>query len=564
MLNKNSGPVIVITKDLLDETYFKIVDHMIDGNIIKPSSKLLIESFLNAYSVLMEYVDKDNVYIRAFSAFNMLIGKSNPDFKKNTLIKLSKPTMYKRIAMLKEKDFIVELPKELIPEFYTGQKGFTFYKLQFPTIKTKDVISAADSPENQRSAKYRKAIKAEMEFNSQMPFAYADQQLQKMGTHESLSNFLNRCIRPDTSNHQKTINNEFKVPVPNEKLTGLLKVTTTTLDTSEILIADDMVLVDYILSVILERLEDSEGLILPIENRFRFDFASILVDFKINDSGGYRDLLNRQFERIFSTDFKIVACPRTIWLMEKLGFVDSEGKPYDTVSIRLLSPIGQRNQDVPEGVDTILNNRKVNRYIDLSLPDHLIQQINKALENGDRRLVPMFSRDKILIQQSQPGLPWMLNNFLNQKCPRPGFKYGAVALKSFCSEWIKAWENKAESTKGTTTILKMLLSQDRLLYVEGLKQNSRNQPRIKLLYAKIDSYLIRIENKTPDGKQLGSLVYTFTAVKFTEAENREAEERSFLVRNHYLYSEDEIYKTIGKNIVARADITAKQYKYPAK
>ena len=563
MIN-NSGPVIVITKDLLDETYFKIIDHMIDGNIIKPSSKLLIESFLNAYSVLMEHVENDNVYIRAFSAFSMLIGKSNPDFKKKTLIKLSKPTMYKRIAMLKEKDIIVELPNDLIPTFYDGQKGFTFYKLQFPTIKAKDKIDAADIPEDQRSSVYRKARRAEMELNAQMPFTYAETQLQKMGTYEFLSNFLNRCIRPDTTNQQKTIKNEFKVPVPNEKISGLLNITTTTLDTSEILIADDMVLVDYILSVILERLEDSEGLILPIENRFRFDYSSILADFNITDSGGYRDVLNRQFDRIFSTAFTIVACPKTIWLMEKLGFVDAEGKPYDNVSVRLLSQIGQRNQDVPAGVDTILNNRKVNRYIDLSLPDHLIQQINNSLERGDRRLVPMFSRDKLLIQQSQPGLPWMLNNFLSQKCPRPGFKYGAVELKSFCQLWIKAWETKAESIKGTLSILKMLLVQGKLLYVEGFKQNSRNQPRITLLYSKIDSYLIKIENQTPDGKQLGSLIYTFTAVKFTEAEHKEANERSLLIKENYEYSGDEIYKTTGNNIIARADITAKQYKYSAK
>lgn len=558
MSDKNKGPVMAITKGLINQTYYDVLDHMIEKNMIKPSSKLFIESFLTSYNILVDHVDDQNVYIRPFASFDMLVGKPNPDFNSKPPIKMAIPTKYKKIKQLQSWGMICEFPSEQIPDHYVEFKNVSFYKLQFPTLQLEEPVKTTTL--DHRSSEYRKALKSEMEVTQQMPFAFADTQLQKMGSYEFLANFLNRCIRPDKSTTQKTINNEFNVPVPGEQVIGSLKVTTTTLETAEILLAEDMLVVDYVLSVILERLQNSEGITLPIENRFRFDYATILADFDIPDSGGYRDGLNKQFERIFATDFNIVSCPKTVWLMEKLGFVDSEGKPYDTVSIRLLSPIGQRNDELSEEFSDMLKNRKVNRFIDLSLPEHLIQQINKSLSIGQRILLPMFTRDKLLIQQKDPGIPWLLNNFLSQKCPRPGFKYGPVELKSFCKLWMKAWETDEESTKGVNSILKMLLTQGRLLYVDDLVINSRKQPRLNLLYAKIDKYLIRVENQTPEKKQFGRITYTFLSVRMSDAEIREANSRIDLVKQHPEYAQDHMYKSVARNIIAKSDVVAQQYK----
>lgn len=557
-MSKNSqGPILVITKNLIDDTYRAILAQMVDKKLIQPSVKTIIEHFKVAHDLANDHVDENNVYIRAFLAFELLKGKRNPDLKSNADFKFAYSTKYKRLAELTDLGFLTKLSQP--PEHYKdAPRALKFYKLSYPSLDS--LLPLPEKDETHKTKEAAQARKVEFEINAQMAFSYADTQLQRMGSYEFLSNFLNRCIRPDAKTKIRLIQNEFNVPVPNESAIGQLTITTSALETSDIIIAEDMILVDYVLSVILEKLEDSEGLTLPIENRFRFDFATILADFDTADSGGYRDILSNQFDRIFGTDFHITASPKTLWLMEKLGFVDNEGKPYDNVSIRLLSQVGQKNMDLPNDVAAIINQRKVARYIDLSLPNHLIQQINKSLEKGHRKLVPMFSRDKHLIQQNSPGIPWLLNSFLSQKCPRPGFKYGAVELKGFCKLWMRAWESKEESVKGVLSILNMLRDQSRLLYVEGLTLNSRKQPRLNLMFAKIDKFLIRIENTTPEKMQLGVIKYAFLGVRMTDAEIRIANERLELVKQDAAYAEDEIYKKIGMNIVAKADIEAKQYK----
>lgn len=560
MSKTNIGPVLIITKDLINKTYFDVLDHMIKEKMLKPSSKLLIESFLNSYNILTDFIDEGHVYIRPFASFDMLIGKPNPDLKSNAPLKMSTPSKYKRLRELKDLGFITNHPKKNLPSFYQHETRTVFYKLQFPTI----TLASHESLEqciDHRSTEYKSARKIEAEMSEQLPFAFTSQ-LKEMGTYELLANFISTCIRPEKSVNLKTIKKEFPTSSPNKGETGVFKITTTTLETSEIIVAEDMVLIDYLLSGIIENIKNQEPLQTPVENRFRFDFATILMDFDIDDSGGYREALSKQFNRIFATTFNIDACSKALWLMEKLGFVDEQGNPYDSVSIRFLTPIGQRSEDkLDDDVIDILKGRKVNRYIDVALPPHLIQQINKSLGNGDRHLIPMFSRDKYLIQQKDSGLPWLLASFLSKHCPRPGFKHGPIELKSFCSGWMKAWEGKEEARRGVLSMLKMLLQQGRLLYVEGLTNNTRNQPRLNLLYAKIDKFLIRVVNTTPEKYQLNSIIYEFLAVKLSDAEIRESDDRIALVKEHSEYAQDEMYKKLGNNIIARADVVAGKYRY---
>jgi hypothetical protein len=312
----------------------------------------------------------------------------------------------------------------------------------------------------------------------------------------------------------------------------------------------------------------------PFQNLFRFDKRSLLLDLKLSDSGGNRETLDKSVDRIINTRFSLSSDSEALWLMQKLGLVDGNGKPYSKAPVRLIEEVGQTEDSTSEDLDALFKARGSLRYFDLALPSFLERQINDTIKNRrekmastSNRKVPvlkMFTRDKKLLSGEEKGLIWLINEHLSSKLARPGFSVGPVPLEKFFSAFSASVKSPDDVMNVLKGVFHGLHSDRHLLYIDGWNVNRRNQPRLKTLHAIIDSkLLVSIDNVTRNytpTTRIRNLRYTFRAIRLTEDEVKECEERNTLVKQNIQYAEDVVFKSFTDSVFARSGITANKYK----
>ena len=533
-----AGPVVFLNKNILKMNFSDAIDRIAEKSSLNQLHVLILKTCHTYAEIIPELTTTEGVFIRFFDICDNIEGKLNPSLKNPKPIKMSRNTRYNRINELIKIGFLNNIQFK-IPDFYQKSK-LSIYTLEFP-----DTLPQPNNEESKaglvRTSEYKKARRNEQIATEQMTFAFISKPLKKMASYTMLANYLNRCIRTTASVTKKTLQTEFQVPNP-DGVHGVISVTTSSLDHAEIMLPDDMVLVDYIYSVIKERLQDnSENLIVPIENRFRFDISSICIDLGKSDSGGYRASIEKQIDRICATEFMISGKENAEWVMSFFGFVDKYDKPYSRVDLRLLRRLGVQNDELDEESQSILDKRASARYIDVAIPDFIINQIILALAAKQADIMPMFYRDKRLITENEPGFGWLLNNYLMSMLVKPGKVHGAVELDKFSERWMKTIDNVDDLFKHNIIFLRFLLTPDHLLYVNGLTVNARKQPRLRLLYSKVGKFLIKVVNIRPDLQRLTKIKYEFTAIRLSDAKIQLYEERTKLVVSDIRFAEDESF-----------------------
>jgi hypothetical protein len=565
------GPVIFVKKDFMNDDYFNFLNLLREKRLIKGLYVLIAEG-IQAQLLSPEHSDENGHYIRMFSACEHITNLPNPDTKSQQPIKMTVSSRYRHLQNMIENGFFTPFINKR-PDFYSNKsRSFLhFYTLQRPRITLLEDIDK-NSTRFQSTKESKAIVKMEgLLVAKQLEFGFISDPIQRLGSMQLLAGYLNKLIRADETFNNNIVKGIFKV-IDEGGIEGELQIEASYMVDSETMIANDMVLVNYIYSSIQQRLKKSlHKITLPFEK------VKILNDFDKKDSGGYRVAIDQQIDRITGTRYKIEASKEALWIMDQFGFVDEDGRPYPRQDIRLLERIGEQEgigEDSVPGIGKINSSRKSHRYIDLTLPDFIYKLLLKAikdvrtklLENKNQHfdLLPMFSRDKELLIGEERGLAWVCNDFLSSMLARPGFKHGPINLQNFSNRMLISLKSKDDENRFTLRFLRMLLGKDRLMYQSGLITNSRREPKLKLLYSIIGKrFLIKVENVSmgfsPSAK-LSKMVYRFTAVRLSEDEISECAHRAELINEDISYAEDDIFVGWGDAIIARADVKSSKFK----
>jgi hypothetical protein len=581
-MSANIGPVLYIRNGIINETYFDIIDKLISNNIIKPSVRLFVEG-MHASLLHPEHVTEQGIYVRFFSVCEYLEGRQNPDGKYSKPIQMSTNTRYSRVKNLQTIGVLDHYISKL-PEFYEkiSRKRLSIYALQIPPtlglLKKAEVIEEIKRSVVVRTSEYRSARRQESVDAANMEYGFSSRPLEQLGSLQLLASYLNECIRPDITFDKQLISGVKHIKQRGSQLPGTLRIETACTSDSSIMIADDMVLVNYFYSAIKERIFDNiETIKPPFQNLFRFDKRDVLLDLSKSDSGGERAALDIQVARVTGTKFTLMASDEVLWLMEELGFVDADGKAYPKVPVYLLHSVGEQKSE--NDTTSLLDKRDSPRYIDLSLPPFIATQINQRLTkyiqrnlleegSGDKKhtinILPMFVRDKNFLRGQDKGFVWLLNDYLSTMLARPGFKHGPISLNLFCSRWLKSVENVEDEKKLIHKMIKTLSNQERLLYIDDLIVNSRKEPRLRDMFSLLaDKYIVRIKNVTggySNKTRLSSINYEFTAVRLDKHQIIDCGERSESVKRNVEYGQDEIFLNYGEGVIAKSDIVSRAFK----
>ena len=577
-MSTNAGPVIFIKNEIISEKYYAVLDSMVSKNLIKPSYKLIVDG-LSTATLYAEHVVDKGFFVRFFDACDSIEGKTDPDYKKAKPIKLGKITRYNRLKDFQKVGLLQPFSDtRLVKQLYTGRANnkISVYSLVMPTMMNLGSVEKDVSEQIQRTSEYKAARKAESLEATQMDFGFANKPLEKLGSLEILATYFSEFVRPDQSFNAPVIQGKKKVRNPETGELGNLDVETASSTDSEIMVADDMVLLNYFYSSIQERLNAIKTTIsAPFENLFRFDKREILLDFEQSDSGGTRDVLDRQVKRITNTKFNLEADSAALWLVSKLGLVDSQGKPYAKAAVRLLIERGEQIDATSESHNEILKSRKSRRYVDVSLPPFIENLINDSIKEWNRRgledantenvpFLRMYDRDKTLLQNQDKGIVWILNDYLSSMLARPGFKHGPVDLVDFAKRFSHSILDKNAEKRIVQLILRAFTSSQSLLYCKGYIKNSRRIIRLKQVYALLDNkFILRIENTTPgytETTKVNRVTYSLTAVRLDREQAHECADRNDLILKDWNYCEDDSFISFAKGVFEKADITAAKYK----
>lgn len=570
------GPIILISKDFLNDDYFNLISNLVEKKLL-PGSYMVILEGIHAELLRPEYVDENGSYIRFFHACEYISDRVNPDSSTGSLMNMKRTTIYRRLNEMSEKGIFIPSIKAR-PDIYStaDNSKASIYKLQRPNIR---LLKEVEEPQkkNVKDASYRRALKVEAHLNEQLAFGFINEPLRKLGSLQLLAGYLNKLLRADETFMSNVVKSNFPIIHPESGEKGDISIEASYMVDSETMIPNDMVLVNYIYSAVQQRLlDDIENITVPIENRFRFDIVKILCDFGKEDSGGYREAIDRQLDRITGTKYRIEASRGALWLMERFGFLDENGVPYPRQDIRLLERAGDQ-QDESEGtvLEVLKDQRATHRFIDLRLPDFIHQQLNRALaelrlsilESDTEKglaLLPMFSRDKELLLGAEKGVAWVSNDYLSSMLARPGFKHGPVPLESFSRRMMVSLNNDKEELKFQLRFLRMLLEPQRCLYCEDIHVNSRREPRLKSLFALLGKkFLIKVINTTPGytpKTRLSRITYDVIAVRLGAEEIEECLSRLDLIAKDKDYVEDEIFVSWGDMIINTSDVRSSKYK----
>ncbi|WP_018984062.1 hypothetical protein [Salinimonas chungwhensis] len=577
-MSNTAGPVIYIKNDLINEKYLAVVDSMVEKRLVKPSFKLLIEGLSTAllYAV---HVDDTGSFVKFFDACDAIEGKIDPDYKTERPIQLGKITRYNRVKELEKKGFLQPfIRQEYIRELFPGRGASRLkaYTLLVPSIMQLKPAQVEKSDFSQRTSEYKAARKVESENAAQMEFGFVSKPVEKLGSLQILATYFSEFVRPDHTFSTKKINGTKLLRNPESGEAGKLYVETVSSTDTEIMVADDMVLLNYFYSSIQERLNEIKNSIkAPFENLFRFDKREILLDFRQSDSGGNRDVLDRQIKRLTNTKFNLEASKEALWLIKNLGIIDSKGVPYSKAPVQLLHERGEQIEAKKEDQDEMVAMRKSRRYVDVSLPSFIENLINEAIrELEQRRLVTekydtvpfltMYDRDKRLLENEDKGLVWILNDYLSSMLARPGFKHGPIDLIVFTTRFNRTIQSKDDEQRISQLMLRVFSNTNLLLYVDGWQQNARKNIRFKSMYSLLDNkFLVYIHNTTPNYSskaRLSRISYSITIVRLDQSEAHECSERNALIRKNREYAEDELFPSYGKSIIERADAKASKFK----
>jgi hypothetical protein len=547
-----------------------MINSLVKKKSLKPSTVEFVNA-MNTACLRPTYANDHGFFISFNDCCEILRGWVDPDYKKPREFKLSsKSSRYYRLQKLIKSGLLTSYEKPADLEY----SGF-LYQLVMPRI----TISDAPTPSSdlQLTSAYRKARKLEEQTALNMSFGYFAKPIEQLGSMDILATYFNDCIRANSAITTKFIKKEKVIRNPESKKLGHLMIETTTssADDAEIMIGDDMVLLNYIYSSINEQLaQNFEQLSVPFQNLFRFDKRRLLLDAGYNDGGGNRKLLDKQLSRIVNTQFSLESDSEALWLMNKLGLVDGNGKPYSKAPIKLIEEAGELDfSSSKEEIDVIFKERGSRRYLDLKLPSFLERQINRTIlsykekvESSNSRLpiLKMFNRDKKLLKGEEKGVIWLLNDYLSSKLARPGFAMGPIYLSQFLPLYNASLVSKKEILAITKHIFLALGHQRHLLYRDEWIVNSRSQPRLKKLYSMIDNkYLVAIDNVTQGytpTTRISNIKYSIRIIRLTDAEVIQCQERNQLVNQDIAYSEDKIFIDTAEAIFDRAPITASKYK----
>ncbi|MDO7085522.1 hypothetical protein WNY51_18155 [Pseudocolwellia sp. AS88] len=512
----STGPVIVVSLELINNEVFEsLLKNMLEDKHILKSEKEIINTILFSAAYEYEFKNETNAYVRYFTVLDGLAKTDHPD-KPGKLFKLSKASRYNKLNHFKELGFFKELTQAEYPkEVSNSKKGTSIFQLQKPT-KLISLSGDASNVITVNTTGYRdQLIKEKALLNSSTSILYVtNKEINSVATHVLVSAFLSRAGRPDKSFKEKTLTTSFRVPstIPNEEYAEI-KITATSLATTEIISADQMLLVDYTLSQIKQYVQEEQyKLKAPIKNAFTLDLVDIIRDFDKSDSGGYRAALYADFQAISGTEFDISASEGAKGLMAQFGFTDEDGNVFDVKKVSLLKIDGER-LDADEDLLNLSKNRKVPRHITVKLPDFMLEVINNFLNGLSDNILPMFNRNTDQLTVDDAGYCWVLNNYIMSMLPKVNFIHGPIDVDRFLTNFMPAVKQLKSSILVRNRLFTILNNSSRVLYREDFKSNVRRQISFSLFISQIEKFIIMIRNKTTVATKLSSQVYTISIIR---------------------------------------------------
>ena len=507
--------VIFLRKDYSQEALLQIIESLVEEKLLRKSDLLIWSSVMIniVQQKAMTLNGKQGVSIDIYRVIDSLKGSDNPDFKKHRVFNYDRNSKKNKL----EKYLQIGLLKSLSD----AEAG---YEINYPTKANSLDIS------KKRSSTYLKKHQEDWQLIS-------TEAIEKMGTIQVISNYIGRCVRLTDKIKADVIKANFIVKSKSsDEQDGVLMIEATSLKNSSIVIADDLLLVDYVYSMINEKLEERENTSAPIENKFTFDLASVARDFGWNDSGNGRSIIYTKILRISSTEYAISSCKNASWLMSRLGFLNENGEVFTKARLRWFRIAGEQTDDVNG------QNDGSSRYVTISLPDFIIANLNDKNKKKTFATLPMFKRDKIMLQGKSAGVLWTLNNYLMTMLAVPGYMHGPVSLDKFLTRWQPYLEEVDLLKSAKQVYLKAITNKNSLLYVTDLHTTKRCKVKLIQAYSLVGSFLVKTKNITPFHKQIGALKYDITAIRLNTAEISMCRKRIETLKKSPLFVTDDLFK----------------------
>lgn len=542
MQELRGGSILAKPNNFKDTAFLRAVALLCDQDKLKPSDKLFFELAFPLIKLEPCYEDTYNQipfsYLFAFDVLDSMNGEKNPDTKTGKPINLSENSIHRRLAKYKA----IGILRSVSHKIPIAKQRTSILELCIPSISTLDQ-SDDDLPDEQRNVSqtemrlfhHAERIMAEQ---STVADLVSISELKGIGSYQLIARYLSMCILADSSVDRKTTIVTFNVKGEGANNNGRLQIVTTCLDTSSLMVSNDILLVDILYQMIQQSLRDKfeKGLLsYPIKNCFRFDKVDILRVLGKRDSGEARRLLDIQLDRICSTSFEIEATEAQD-LMRYFNFISPEGKTYDRTQFSLLSMAGEEFDEEEKQNDMFSEelkqqlaenghisgkigiHRKASRYISLKVPDFIESQINEWLQKPENQMMTMFGRDKTLLLQSKKGVAWALNNYLNTFLIGTNKIMRRMKLDEFIKNWYKFLDKDVEIYETQKTLFGLLTDKMNIIHYTNLEINSRKDVRFQILYSKLSDFLICVKNITPDKRQLRKIKYDIQIVRLNNSD----------------------------------------------
>ena len=514
---------ILLRSDYNAEVILQIIDSLVEKRTLRKSDKLIWSMFFtnSPYQEKTIIDGKAGVSIDMNRVIDALKGDDNPDFKTERIINYSRQSRAVKIKKYIEIGLLTKIDNSIVN-----------YEVGYPTNVTpvKTV---------KRSKKYLKKSKIN---NS---YSISTEAIEELGTIQVISNYIGRCVRLSEKIIADVIKTAFMVKSPSEDgLNGTLVVEATTLKNESIVIADDLLLIDYIYSMIKEKLDErADYQKRIIKNKFTFDLVDVSRDFHKGDSGPGRTIIYNKLLRISSTEYTISVDNNALWLMERLGFVNEDGNPFKKTRLRWLTIVGEQSDRAEETGES-------NRYVTISLPDFIVNNINNKV-NERTKILPMFKRDKVMLKGKNAGIIWTLNNFLMTMLPVPGYINGPVLLTKFLQRWQPYLDNDTMIKPALQAYLKAMLNNNSLLYVEGERQTNTKKVSVQIMFSLGGSFLIKTQNITPHAKQIRTIKYQITSIRLNVAEVAMCRKQVQQIQSGITFNENPIFQKKLNEIISK-------------
>jgi hypothetical protein len=487
---KNESNVF-LRNDYNNKVILQIIETLVEKRILRKSDKLIWSMFFSnsPYQEKTKINGRAGVSIDINRVINALKGDENPDFKTGRIINYSRQSRAVKIKKYIEIGLLSRIEDSAID-----------YEVGYPT-------SAQPIQTLNRNKKYIKKKN-----NNKDLQLISTEAIEKLGTIQAISNYIGRCVRLTDKIKTDVIKTKFLVKSQSdEELNGVLEVEATSLKNTSIVVADDLLLVDYIYSMIRERLDErTDQNQSIIENKFTFDLADVARDFYKGDSGPGRTIIYNKILRISSTEYTISVNNNAIWLMSRLGFVTEDGAPFKKARLRWLSLSGEQSEYFEAKTEST-------RYVTISLPDFIINNLNQRFNNKPN-ILPMFKRDKIMLKGKSAGIIWTLNNYLMTMLPVSGYINGPVMLNKFLQRWQPYLDNETLLQPALQAYLKAIVDKNTMLYVDSIRITQAKKVSLQKVFSLVGSFLIKTTNITPYAKQIRTIKYELTAIRLNVAD----------------------------------------------